>query len=117
MCSIINFFDIRFNKGEAVSVISALLACSVLAGIIIALGLLLLKVWRLTRNFNAESIKEFKSRYHIITESLKETSMSKLVFFWKTLYLVRWFLTTLVLLLLRELPTIQIVCLFILSVV
>ncbi len=117
MCSLINFYDIRFNKGEAVLVISALLACSVLAAIIISLGLLLLKEWRLTRNLNAESIKEFKTRYHIITESLKETSMSKLVFFWKTLYLVRWFLTALVLILLRELPSIQIVGLFILSVV
>ena len=93
-----------------------MLACIVFPALVIALALLLLKVWRLTRNLNAESINEFKSRYLILTERLKDSSISKLVFFWKLTYLVRWFLTTLVLLLLRELPVIQIISLLILSV-
>jgi hypothetical protein len=92
------------------------LACIVFPALLIALALLLLKVWRLTRNLNAESINEFKSRYLILTERLKDSSISKLVFFWKLIYLVRWFLTTLVLLLMRELPAIQIISLLILSV-
>jgi hypothetical protein len=92
------------------------LACIVFPALVIALALLLLKVWRLTRNLNAESINEFKSRYLILTERLKDSSILKLVFFWKLIYLVRWFLTTLVLLLLRELPAIQIISLLILSV-
>jgi hypothetical protein len=116
MCGLINFYDIRFNDRDIVSFVSGLLAYIILPVIGIALSLIFLKVWRLTRNLNEETIIEFKSQYLILTESLKYTLYLKLVLFWKPLYLLRWFLALLVLLVLRELPSIQMLCLYIFSV-
>ena len=98
MCGIINFYDIRFNDRDIVSFVSRLLACIVLPVIGLALSSIFLKVWRLTRNLNEETIIEFKSQYPILTESLKYTLYLKLVLFWKPLYLLRWFFALLVLL-------------------
>lgn len=53
----------------------------------------------------------------MLTDSLKETQISKVTFFWKPLYIVRWIMSLLTLIVLREKSSIQILCLFIFSVI
>ena len=47
-----------------------------------------------------DAIEEFNEKYSKLTEDLKETSTSKLVYLWRPLNLARWLLTLLILLLL-----------------
>jgi hypothetical protein len=49
----------RFKEGDVVSKISGILACFILAAISLALSMIIMKVWRLTKNLNEESINEF----------------------------------------------------------
>ena len=52
-----------------------------------------LKVFRLTQNLNHIQVTEFNEKYSTLTESLKETKVKKIIYFWKPLYLLRWTLT------------------------
>jgi amino acid permease len=105
MCSIINFYDMRLKEGDLVSKVSALFSCYIFIALMIALYVIFKKIWRLSRNIKKESVNEFKSHYPILTDSMKDTLTSKIVFFWKPLYLLRWLMTLLLLITLRENPT------------
>ena len=96
----------RLKEGDVVSKMSGILACFILAAIPLALSMIIMKVWQLTKSLNEESINEFNSQFSVLTDSLKETSTSKLVFFWRPLYLVRWLVTLLVLTAIRDVPSI-----------
>jgi hypothetical protein len=76
----------------------------VLISVLSALVLLFGKVWGLSRNLNREKVSEFNINYSVLTESLKETSIQKLIFFWKPLSLLRWSLTIIILIVLEDKP-------------
>jgi hypothetical protein len=76
----------------------------VLISVLSALVLLFGKVWGLSRNLNREKVSEFNINYSVITESLKETNIQKLIFFWKPLSLLRWSLTIIILIVLEDKP-------------
>jgi hypothetical protein len=61
--------------------------------------ILFVKVLKLTRHMNDESIQKFTNRFSKLTEDLKETKTNKLVFLWRPLNLARWLFTLLILLL------------------
>jgi hypothetical protein len=76
----------------------------VLISVLSALVLLFGKVWGLSRNLNREKVSEFNINYSVLTESLKETNIQKLIFFWKPLSLLRWSLTIIILIVLEDKP-------------
>ncbi len=84
------------------SIVSAYFSVIILIALTSGLCLLSVKIWRLTRNLNDESISLFKSQFSKIIESLKETKRRRLIFFWKPLYLLRWLLTLIILVALRS---------------
>jgi hypothetical protein len=57
MCSLINLYDLRFSGGDAASLVSAILACSVLLALSVGVSIIFYKICRLARNFNEESIQ------------------------------------------------------------
>jgi glycerol-3-phosphate acyltransferase PlsY len=73
MCSLINLYDLRFNGGNAVTLVSGFLACSVLLVLLVALSIIFFKVYNLSRILNKESIQSFMLECPELTESLKET--------------------------------------------
>jgi hypothetical protein len=95
----------RLKEGDFVSKVSALLSCYIFIALMIVLYVIFKKICRLSRNIKKESVNEFKSHYPILTDSMKDTLTSKIVFFWKPLYLLRWLMTLLLLITLRENPT------------
>ena len=99
-CSLLNMYDLRFNDKENLVKISSYISMIVLISVISALLLIFGKVCALTRNLNREKVTEFKINYSVLTESLKETNIQKLIYFWKPLYLFRWSLTLTILIVL-----------------
>lgn len=53
---------------------------------------------------NEEKEIEFKSKYSVLIDSLKETKRKKLIYFWKPFYLLRWGLTQTILIVLYDKP-------------
>jgi hypothetical protein len=73
LCSVLNFYDMRFKGDTSVAQFSTYLSVIVVASCSTALLLLFLKVWRLTRNLDQASVKEFNNSYSPFSDSLKET--------------------------------------------
>jgi hypothetical protein len=96
--------DLRFKDEEKVPKISSKISLIVLISLISALTLIFGKVWRLSRNLNREKVIQFKINYSVLTESLKETNIQKLIFFWKPLSLLRWSVTLSILIFLEDKP-------------
>jgi energy-converting hydrogenase Eha subunit H len=92
----------RIKNDQKVSEVSAYFALGVFIVIMIALTLIFIKVWRLSKTLNEESIDEFNSKYSKLTESLKETKIDRLVFLWRPLNLARWLLTVTVLIVFKS---------------
>jgi hypothetical protein len=86
-------YDLRFTDKENLAKISSYISMIVLISVLCALLLIFAKVCRLTTNLNREKVIEFRINYSVLTESLKETYIHKLIYFWKPLYLLRWSLT------------------------
>ena len=99
-CSLLNMYDLRFNDKENLGKISSYISMIVLISVISALLLIFERVFLFTRNLNREQVTEFKINYSVLTESLKETTIQKLIYFWKPLYLLRWSLTLTILIVL-----------------
>jgi predicted negative regulator of RcsB-dependent stress response len=94
----------RIKNDQKVSEVSAFFALGVFIVVMIALTLIFIKVWRLSKTLNEESIDEFNSKYSKLTESLKETKIDLLVFLWRPLNLARWLLTVTVLIVFKSEP-------------
>jgi hypothetical protein len=94
----------RIKNDQKVSEVSAYFALGVFIVVMIALTLIFIKVWRLSKTLNEESIDEFNSKYSKLTESLKETKIDLLVFLWRPLNLARWLLTVTVLIVFKSEP-------------
>ena len=94
----------RIKNDQKVSEVSAYFALGVFIVLMIALTLIFIKVWRLSKTLNEESIDEFNSKYSKLTESLKETKIDLLVFLWRPLNLARWLLTVTVLIVFKSEP-------------
>ncbi len=90
----------RFKGDEKVSIASAYFSVFVLIVLTAALSIILVTIIKVSRNLNEESISFFKSRFSKMNESLKESKRSRLIFFWKTLYLLRWLVTVIILIVL-----------------
>lgn len=89
------------KNDQTISEVSAYFAVGVFTLIMIALLLILMKVWRLIKKLDEESVEEFTTKYAKLTESLKETKVNMLVYMWRPLNLLRWFLTLGILLTLK----------------
>jgi hypothetical protein len=94
----------RIKNDQKVSEVSAYFAMGVFIIIMIALLVIFMKVWRLSKTLNEKSIEEFNSKYSKLTESLKETKIDHLVFLWRPLNLARWLLTVTVLIVFKNEP-------------
>jgi hypothetical protein len=71
MCSLINLYDIRIKKDEKVAEVSFWFSSAILAVLLSALICLFIKVWRLSKNLNIESINQFNLNYSQLTDGLK----------------------------------------------
>ena len=91
----------RIKNENKIAEVSAYLTIFVFTTIVLVLGLIFRKVWQLTKNLNKKSVEEFNNKYAKLTEGLKETKTRALIFLWKPLNLVRWFLTLGILLILK----------------
>jgi hypothetical protein len=65
-----------------------------------AFSILIVKIYRLTRDLNEEKISILKTKYSKLNESLKESKSTKIIFFWKILNLLRWLVTLIILIVL-----------------
>ena len=126
MCSLINLYDvsetynqyliqIRIKKEQRVAEVSFLFSAATLAVLLLALLCIFIKVWRLTKNLNIDSIKKFNLNYSQLTDGLKDQSTNHLLYFWQPIKLLRWVLTLIILLTLRSSPEIQTLLLLVLS--
>ena len=97
-------YDLRFKDKENLAKISSYISIIVLISVISGLLLIFAKVCRLTTNLNREKVIEFKINYSVLTESLKETHIKKLIYFWRPLYLFRWSLALTILIVLYDKP-------------
>jgi hypothetical protein len=95
-----NIIDLRLKDEEKAPKLSSVISLNILIFLIIALVLIFGKVFILSTNLNAEKVNEFKINYSVLTESLKESYKQKLIFFWKSLSLLRWSLTITILIVL-----------------
>ncbi len=126
LSSLINFYDVRyievkniiqmrFKSHEKASVASAYFSVIILIAFSASLSFLIVNIRKIARNPNDESISLFRTRFSVMNESLEESKYSSLIFYWKTLYLLRWLVTLIILVILRSEPIYQIVFLLILS--
>ena len=98
------------------TVVSAYISILVFIALIVTFVLIFIRVYRLTRKLDDQSIELFNIRFSVINESLKETKRHSLIFYWKPLNLLRWVLTLIFLVTLKDTPSFQILTLLILSV-
>jgi hypothetical protein len=116
LSSFINLSDMRY-KGDIVSMISAYFSIVVITVTLGSVVAIVLRLIKFSRNMNEETFKEFNKRYSPLTSDLRETSLSRVVIFWKALNLIRLLLTLIVLTTLNRYPILQIQCLLIFSLV
>jgi hypothetical protein len=114
MCSLINFYDIRLKKNERVAEVSFWFSISIIFVLLLALICIFIKVWRLSKNLNIESVNQFNLNYSQLTDGLKDQP-SKIIYFWQPLKFLRWVLTLIILLTLRSSPEIQTLTLLVIS--
>jgi hypothetical protein len=93
----------RFN-GDNVSVISAYFSIVVIISIIGSVIAIILKLIKLSRNLNEETLKEFNKKYYPLISDLRKTSLSRVVIFWKPLNLIRHLVTLIILTTLSNYP-------------
>lgn len=79
----------RFKGDEKVSKASTYFSIINLIALSGALSILIVKLYRLTRNLNEETISLFKTQYSKLNESLRESKHTTLIVFWKILNLLR----------------------------
>ena len=79
----------RFKGDVKVSQASTYFSIINLIALSGALSILIVKLYRLTRNLNEETISLFKTQYSKLNESLRESKHTTLIFFWKILNLLR----------------------------
>jgi hypothetical protein len=96
LSSLINLQDMRF-KGDNVSIISAYFSIFVLISIIGSVIAIILRLIKLSRNLNEETLKKFNKKYSPLISDLRETSLSKVVIFWKAMNLIRHLVTLIIL--------------------
>ncbi len=106
MSSLINLYSLKFNNSEKLPLASTIITIIVLSAITVAVILIFVKVRQVTKNLNDDSIKSFKAQYSTLIDSLRDTKSKRLIYFWSPLYLLRWFLTLGILLVLRGHPSI-----------
>ena len=61
LCCCINFYDMRFKGDELASILSAYFSVSLSIALTTALSLIMIKVWRLTKNLDEDAISIFKT--------------------------------------------------------
>lgn len=106
--SSINLYDINFKT--PVNKLSAVLSCIILPTCIICAGLIFYIVKK------RKEYDNFEEKYGEIVEDLKISRDSILTQYWKPLNLIRWLLTVMILIILRNYPSFQILLFLALSV-
>ena len=116
LSSLINLSDMRF-RGNLVSKISAYFSIVVIAVTIGSVVAIVLRLIKLSRNINEETIEEFNTQYSPLISDLRETNLNRGVIFWKVFYLIRLLLTLIILTTLNSYPTVQLQFMLIFSLV
>ncbi len=111
------FLQMRFNGEEKLSLISIICSFVVMTVIAGSLVAIFIKIRSLSKNYDEETIREFKQKYSPLTADLRDTCSSSLVLYWKAINQVRCLITLTILLTLNSLPAVQMLLLLILSVI
>jgi hypothetical protein len=103
LSSLINLSDMRF-KGDIASVISSYFSIVIIIGSIGSVVAIVLRLIKLSRNINEETVKEFNKKYLPLISDLKDISLSRVVIYWKVLNLIRLLITLTILTALNSYP-------------
>ena len=76
------------------------MSLALLIASIFTIILIFKKVRKLTKKLNSETLAQFNEKFSPLTESLKESFLQKSIYFMRPLYLLRWVVTLVILIVL-----------------